>query len=132
MEELKPDGSGSLDTCAADFCGSGVSGYESYVSAIFVWIHEQVVPIGVMTGLLGMLEFLQLCVCLGMLFTDQKNLHAGYDNAKAWAKQEEHKIANKVRHPRRHPRGRQGHARQEHPLADDGAYQPPAISPALP
>jgi hypothetical protein len=109
LEGMKPDGEdedsdgdGSLEQCAADFCDSGVSGYENYVSGIFGWVHEQVVPIGIMTGLLGMLEFLQLCVCLGMLTADQKDLHEGFDGAKKWAIEEERKIKSKVRHPRRH------------------------------
>ena len=106
LEDMKPDGDdedsigdGSLATCAADFCDSGVSGYESYVSAIFQWVHEQVVPIGVMAGVLGMLEFLQFCACLGMLFTDQANLESGYNKANEWAKQEQGKLAGKMRDP---------------------------------
>merc|ERR1711988_1327884 len=113
----------------------GVSGYESYVSGIFQWVHEQVVPIGIMTGLLGMLEFLQLCVCLGMLFTNQKKLHAGFDGAKAWAIEEEKKVKQRVRHPRRHNRRNQrGSSRRQDrgPLGDDDNYQPPTMSPEMP
>jgi hypothetical protein len=88
LRGLRPDGpdednlgDGSLETCAADFCDSGVSGFELYVSGIFGWVHDKVVPIGVMTGLLGMLEFAQLCVCLGMLCTHPDNLTKGYNEA---------------------------------------------------
>lgn len=111
LEDMAPDGDdedsngdGSLATCAADFCDSGVSGYEKYVSAIFQWVHEQVVPIGVMTGLLGMLEFLQFCVCCGMLFTDPANVQSGYNKANDWAKQEQGKLAGRLRDPRRKER----------------------------
>ncbi len=77
---------GSLATCAQDFCGSGVRGFEQYVSAIFGWTAAHVVPIAVMTAVLNLLEFLQLCFCLAMLFMDHDHLVAGYEKAKDTAK----------------------------------------------
>jgi len=137
MEGMKEDGDdedsigdGSLEQCAADFCDSGVSGYESYVSGIFQWIHEQVVPIGVMTGVLGMLEFLQMCVCLGMLFADRKDLHEGFDGAKKWAIEEEKKLKGKVRHRRQHRQGGGNHNQQHGQPHDD--IPPPSMPPAMP
>ena len=85
-----------------------------------------------MTGLLGMLEFLQMCVCLGMLFADRKDLHEGFDGAKKWAIEEEKKLKGKVRHHRRrrrageHPEGRSQHGQS----LDD--MPPPSMPPALP
>ncbi len=140
LEGMKPDGEdedsdgdGSLEQCAADFCDSGVSGYENYVSGIFGWVHEQVVPIGIMTGLLGMLEFLQLCVCLGMLTADQKDLHEGFDGAKKWAIEEERKIASKVRHPRRHhEQGSRRTAGRHDQSQNDVDVPPPSMPPEMP
>jgi len=81
----------NITMCQDQYCDSGLGGFENFMTETFQWVREQIVPISILCGSLGLLESCQFCVSMGILCTSSSTI-----------KGEIQSIRNDMRHPIHH------------------------------